>query len=283
MTTTYTLTTIQQAIEVGTTLSRSWFRGHATVCNELTPKVFRDKYAPHRRAVAGFELRIIEGFKRSAPALASTVPADDDSIGWLVLMQHHGTPTRLLDWTESLLVALFFAVSEEPTKDGELWAMYPEELNVHSCKAVWGTFLPQDPFVRYLASAPSETDKEKLVSDLKKALKEPDIPKYPVALLPPLRFERMIAQLSTFTLHPKPLKGNTIPELLTDAKKLVRYIIPANAKPKLQRDLESLRITRRTLFPDLDGLSQSIVYSLDVVAYGPPTPPHWDENGHRVR
>ncbi len=75
------------------------------------------------------ELSLIENFKRGAPALEPSIPDYEDHIAWLFLMQHHGMPTRLLDWTKSILVALYFVVSKYTSDDGELWAMYPDALN----------------------------------------------------------------------------------------------------------------------------------------------------------
>jgi len=104
------------------------------------------------------------------------------------------------------------------------------------------------------------------------------IPQFPIALYPPVHFQRLAAQLSTFTIHPEPKEGNTIPELLDDEKKLVRYIIPAAVKHQLFCDLNALCITRRALFPDLDGLSHTIVdYYSRFLAYTPPQPPRCKE------
>src|SRR5216684_3693164 len=50
------------------------------------------------------------------------VPDDADSFHWLALMQHHGAPTRLLDFTWSPYVAAFFAL-ERATSDAAIWAI----------------------------------------------------------------------------------------------------------------------------------------------------------------
>jgi hypothetical protein len=94
-----------------------------------------------------------------------------------------------------------------------------------------------------------------------------------------MNFARMVAQLSKFTIHPTPQQGNSIPELLPDAINLVRYIIPANSKEKLLRDLAALGVTQGTLFPDLDSLSVDIVYEHKVIAYTPPEPPKFEQGG----
>ena len=277
MTATYKLENIHQAIKLGIKLSRSWFRGHATVCNELTPKVFRKEFGVHRRFLGGLEQPIAEHFKRQAPVLSDHVPDDEDYVSWLFLMQHHGTPTRLLDWTTSPLMALYFCVSEQQEKDGELWAMYPEHLN--KCSGMHGILLARSGIVRYLAEETSWKKRDELV----KRCEIGKIPESPVAVYPPMRFLRMASQLSAFTIHPKPSPSQTIPELLPDERDLVRYIIPAASKRNLQDNLAALGITNRTLFPDLEGLSRTVVDEIRVLAYNPPVPPRWDEGGSEVK
>lgn len=271
MTATYKLISIEHAVEVGTTLSRSWFRGHAKLCGELAPRLFRKECLKLQEWLPQLELSLIHNFKRGAPALEANLPNQDDRIAWLFLMQHHGAPTRLLDWSKSILVALYFAVFEDFSSDGELWAMYPDELN--NCSGFFGLPLPNYPVLQYFAREPYGNH-DKIANELQLSKK----PNRPIAVEPPMNFPRMVTQLSTFTVHPKPEPGNSIPELLTDEKYLVRYVIPKNSKDKIRQNLTSLGITRSTLFPDLDSLATDIIQEHHIIAYNPPIPPRCGGN-----
>ena len=214
------------------------------------------------------EFSLIDDFRRHAPALSGKVPtSDDDHLGWLLLMQHHGAPTRLLDWTESVLVALYFAVEQSSSEDGELWALFPYALNKQSIG--WGFPTSRNTVLRYLAAEAFHMNPEMLAKDF-----ELDkVPESPLAFQPPSRFARVVTQQSTFTIHPKPQDSGTIVDLVTDKHHLVRYLVPARNKRQLMLDLAALGLTRRTLFPDLDSLSRTIVQEHLTIAYSPPYPP----------
>lgn len=276
---------INQIIKVATTLSKSWFRGHPEKYGNLTPKIFRSEYIPRNVVEPYTEYSIIEEFKREAPALAQNIPIpnQDDHCNWLFLMQHHGAPTRLLDWTENALVALYFAVRNFlDGEDGELWAIYPYGLNEKSYRC-YAVATKDNKILQYLAAEPylaipPATGNKKMQKELAKRCGFDKIPQYPLAVYPTMNFPRMVNQLSTFTIHPIPHQGeNTIPDLLTDKKHLVRYVIPQDCKLNLINDLKSLGISRRTLFPDLDGLSQTIIENLNHTPfeYNLPDPPEF--------
>lgn len=269
MTKTYYIDKFEQIIEIGTTFGYNWYRGHSKIVNELTPSVFRGKYINdiYQAFNPDVELKLASDFKRKAPSISKSLPKQNNNIEWLFLMQHHGVPTRLLDWTENILAATFFAVTNDEEKDGEIWSMLPWELNKNY--GIWGLpLIGKSKIVKFLSHEIFHNNPEKLAEKYK--LKE--IPFTPMALQPPLKHPRYAAQQSCFTIHPKPSEGNTIPELVTDEKFLVRYIIPKEQKKKFAMKLRYLGISYVSLFPDLEGLAKTIVKQEDSIGWGQPRP-----------
>jgi hypothetical protein len=267
------ITKIEQVIKIGTEITGSWFRGHPKTYNNLTPRIFRDIYRDENylKFRPNYEMIAIERFKQVAPSLYSNVPGRDNDLEWLTLMQHHGTPTRLLDWTENILIALYFVVKDFAEDDGEMWVLFPLALNISY--GFQGMPLFNNVFLQYLAKEINyKKDKKSKLTQSLEIIN--GIPKYPLAFYPTLNFLRMVVQSSTFTIHPIPEKGNQIQDLLEGQKRyLAHYIIPAKNKKKLLEDLNSLEIKHFRLFPDLDSLSKDIISELKHVGYTPPEPP----------
>jgi hypothetical protein len=115
------LTQIKETFE---SASEIWFRGQPRFEFDLRPGIFRQgtKYGH-----AFYESKMYTEFQRRHPE----VHADrDDIVEWLPIMQHFGLPTRLLDWTTNLLVALYFCCRQD-TDDGALFAFDPAKLTMY--------------------------------------------------------------------------------------------------------------------------------------------------------
>ena len=104
-----------------------WWRGQCADRPEwvLAPKIYRKGYDYET------ELLITTRFKLYAPSRYENCPGETAYSAWLCLMQHHGLPSRLLDWTESALVATYFAVNQKDhlQEPGVLLALVPGDLN----------------------------------------------------------------------------------------------------------------------------------------------------------
>ena len=100
-----------------------WYRGQANWTWALGPKVFR------RKTFREAETALIDAFRSEAALAIGGYPAD--KWGWISFAQHHGLPTRLLDWTDNPLIALYFACEDpkESKSDGSLYAIRPRALN----------------------------------------------------------------------------------------------------------------------------------------------------------
>ena len=211
-----------------------WFRGHAKEEWTLLPGFMRI-------ATDISESSLLARFKQSAAMLTERLPIS--SLDWTFLMQHYGEPTRLLDWTESPLVALFFAVndfSEYPDTNATLWCLKPTTLNQNARIAD-----RQEP--QYI---PSFEDEE-LEPYKTEALRSSRTQLLPVATIATRNNPRIQAQLGTFTIHHT---DNTPIEMVGDREHVIKYVIPNAARETLRDEIKLLGITQFSLFPELSSV-----------------------------
>jgi hypothetical protein len=163
---------------------------------------------------------------------------------WIFLMQHHRAFTRLLDWTESPLTALYFAVagSKSTKSDAAVWCLDPVALNSEAKFDF--EFTPEIPaFGR---------DKV-LDSYLPSHVHEGSAKLNPVAIMGPRNTQRMAAQLGTFTI----VHRERIPiEEIGNQEHAWRWVIPASAKSIISDELAHLGVSSLMVFPDLDRVAE---------------------------
>ena len=170
---------------------------------------------------------------------------------WLSLAQHHGVPTRLLDWSYSPYVALHFATEEIECydRDGIIWCVNyvaVHKLLPHALRDVLADERSNAFTVEMLDRA----------ADSLLALEKLSNEDFAVFLEPPSLDERIVNQFSIFSMMSSPVVR--LDEwLLKEHGDLVRrIIIPAELKWEARDKLDQANITERVLFPGLDGLAR---------------------------
>jgi len=236
------ITCFSDIFKIGITYGSNWYRGHAKEVGELIPKVFR----PYESAK---EKMYISQFRRLGPSYVNNFPKSYSEI--LFYMQHYGIPTRLLDWTENILIALFFAVIDNKSENGELWVLNPSYLIEKVSQKV-----NIENLSKFLISEPFTNDRNKLLKEL--GLKDEDL--FPMTYYPGWIDKRIAAQQSVFTIHTDHLnKNNTIIDLIKDPCYIQKFVIPSKLKNNFESFLYNLGITYRHIMPDIEGLSKEIV------------------------
>lgn len=225
-----------------------WWRGHSRISWNLHPSIYHKGLAPYETNMAG-------RFRNEGRVRHSDVPDIKDTSSWLFLMQHYGLPTRLLDWTFSPLIALYFAIRDNTADDEDavVWGLMPTNLNNNQVgvNGILGTESSQSrPVFSNVWANP--TNKLEASNILAINTQHVDI--------------RQMIQASEFTIHGSETGICALPN---SDQFLVSITLPSRSKPAYRQIINLLNLTESYLFPDLEHLAkqlQSIMYAQKAIA-----------------
>ena len=255
----------------------TWFRGQEDSSWPLVPFVFR-KHDQGNMMYAQSERNILLDFKLRHARRSMEI---QDTFDWLCLMQHHGCPTRILDWTENVLIALFFAVRQSRDADnlpGALFVLNAFKLNHYAAggptnlragdlpcwvRAQLAEDTSFDSLLHQVANErPSDLQQLRELFQTRRTAAQHF--SCPVAVWPRTIHERMARQQSVVVIH----GGTCFPQESDDLEPamlqplqdsmnggdtfLATFTVPASVKKRIRDELRCLNIHVASLFPELE-------------------------------
>lgn len=256
--------------------SQFLFRGMENSSYSLLPSVFRKvkikqsggKIENYKYLALNEETDILKNFIQEASAYIYNLNSISQKfVRWIELAQHYGVPTRLLDWSNNPLVALYFACESNSQEEAIVWILH------------------RGNYVKYISKEANYVNNKKKIEELiEELLSESDaekqetiMPKLPFIYTPYYFDNRMSAQGSWFMVWgtKKDALENMVEDTyymnLPDKERnthvygqeqeenfLFRFLISKSNKQSIMRQLDHIGINAKTLFPGLDGIGKYI-------------------------
>jgi hypothetical protein len=281
-----------EAVGLGKRL-RGWvFRGHADPSWQLKTTLERqaESTETERSELPDRERQVIDRFRRQALQFLATAPEPAAYLEWLSIIQHHGGPTRLLDFTRSFYVAAFFALDGD-TGDSVVWAVNKPSLDdafldaadLHAEAATEAAIRTQkarsaDSFIGASVStrdsdprnndAGSLDDRPHVLSVEAERLTQRMVSQQSVFLMPTMLHATFMESLErAFGEKQLNWRSCSVADCKAGVAKLrslrtgpavVKIILPKATRRKALEDLQRMNINAASLFPGIDGFARSL-------------------------
>jgi hypothetical protein len=224
--------------------SRNLFRGHSRAEYELAPGLSRNGGAQVR-----LEKHLLRNFLKYARShLDRTEDQPKNFWHWIALGQHHGLPTRLLDWTYSPLISAHFACVnlDHIEYDGAIYMVDYQNAHNHL----------EEVLKKRLKDEGAHVFTDEMFSSVIKSFEDVSNPASHEQVLffePPSLSSRIVNQYACFSVQIGDCKPMT--DWLFEHENIwKKIIIPSHLKWEIRDKLDQSNITERVLFPGLDGM-----------------------------
>jgi hypothetical protein len=224
-----------------------WYRGVQSMDYKLIPKIMRDDRS--FEAVLEREKRLLARFRQRSMAYWSSLNVQDEW-EYLFAMQHYGLPTRLLDWSENLFVAAYFALTNPSHEGGAyknpvIWCLDPVQ---------WNRCMPglseYGSSIHVLTTVDEELETYQTNAKRRRQ-------KSPVAMYGAHNSNRIVAQRGTFMVWGAEVKSlQEVANDLSDAK--LWCVRLDGARGDLARSLRALGFLETMIFPELPYLAEEL-------------------------
>ncbi|WP_435011051.1 FRG domain-containing protein [Tundrisphaera lichenicola] len=254
------LLNIADLLEIGSATRPPFvFRGQPCSKWQLKPSLLRhlERLVIDSAQAIQLEKTALDEFRAEAHYHISPIifMSAKNHFDWWAIMQHYGAPTRLLDWTASIFVAAYFAVSGYPDEDGAIFLVNSLKSNIATIK--------KHPNISGIDGVANQLFDAMLV--------QPNAPSTIHFMGQHLRNDRMSAQQGLFSISPNIFADHSsilnshmsdtaeqIEEELNPEISFGKLVVPVSLKAQYLRKLKNMNITANSLFPGIDGLGRSV-------------------------